>query len=317
MGVCVVSIKGPKSKDGDLTKGKRTEPSAGGSNPGKTPSKKTTDELTGVRPEPIFQIDPLEMSREIRIERAQTDLDEQIGMLKSQVDSINNLDAAEVLSADQSDVLRKYISLKDIENRDLKDQLQQYQAYLKRVNQQSEGLEGRQRDLIAELETLKRREESARIELKHFKERQAEEIAAIKGEYEERLRRSGNYEAEVNELVQKREQWRERVKQDLNRIKLKERELENRYELLKRDMQALLDSKDKHVLELKKRTDAQDLELESLEEKLRRLNRTMSGVEAKKRRLIETLRLALALLDNIDQAAEEDEPDINAKRNAG
>ena len=105
----------------------------------------------------------------------------------------------------------------------------------------------------------------------------------------------------ADDLARKQETWKEQVREDLKRIKHKERELENKYELLKRDMQALLDSKDKHVLELKKKNDALELELESFDERLRRMNSQVAGIDAKKRRLIETLRLALSLLEEIDK----------------
>jgi len=49
----------------------------------------------------------------------------------------------------------------------------------------------------------------------------------------------------MESIKRSREEWRDKIKEDLKRIKLKERELENKYELLKRDTQALLDSKDK------------------------------------------------------------------------
>ena len=132
----------------------------------------------------------------------------------------------------------------------------------------------------------------------------------MKSDYEERLHKSGNFEAQADDLVKRREEWREKLREDLKRIKLKERELENKYELLKRDTQALLDSKDKHVLELKKKNDALELELEGLEERLRRGNTVLGSIDSKKKRLVETMRLAISLLEEIDRTdplADDDE----------
>jgi len=46
--------------------------------------------------------------------------------------------------------------------------------------------------------------------------------------------------------------------------------------------------------------------MESLEDRLRNAAAAVSAVEAKKRRLIETLRLAISLLERMDQLPDED-----------
>ena len=114
---------------------------------------------------------------------------------------------------------------------------------------------------------------------------------------------------EANELEGKKEAWQEKVKEDLKRIKLKERELENRYELLRRDTQALLDSKDKHVLELKSKNDALELELDSIEDRLRTASAVLGAVEAKKNRVLETLRLLTGLVEALTAEAAEIQSD--------
>lgn len=228
--------------------------------------------------------------------------EEQMHLLKPQVDDIARMQGGEALTEDQADVLKKYISLKEFEVRDLRDQRKQYEAFVKKVSAQVESVSRRNHELLTELEALKRREEALRADHREAKERHQNEVLLVKNDYEERLRMSGNYDAQAAELSKEREQWREKVKEDLKRIKLKERELENKYELLKRDTQALLDSKDKHQLDLKRKNDALELELESLEDRLRKNNSVLGSIDSKKRRLIETMKLAISLLEDIDQA---------------
>ena len=55
------------------------------------------------------------------------------------------------------EVLRKYLSLKEAEVRDLRDQHRQYQTFLKKVSAQLQGFNGKNRALLNELETVKRR----------------------------------------------------------------------------------------------------------------------------------------------------------------
>ncbi|NBT58619.1 hypothetical protein EBT16_07530 [bacterium] len=99
----------------------------------------------------------------------------------------------------------------------------------------------------------------------------------------------------------------------MKRIKLKERELENKYDLLRNDTQTLLDSKDKQLLDLKKKVDALNLELEQFDDRLRESANLLNGVGAKKRRLIETLKLAISLLEDIDKETMSIAPDPERK----
>ncbi len=254
------------------------------------------------RLEPVFTLE-LEQSEssfsQSHIEASK--VQKELSLIQPQVDNFNKLPTGEDVTSDQAEVLRKYIALKESESRDLKEQQKQYQNYVRKMTAQMRSLTNKSQDMVSELETLKRRDESSRVEAREIEKRYREEIVRMKNEFEESQRRSGNVSAEYQELARRREEWKDKVREDLKRIKLKERELENKYELLKRDTQALLDSKDKHVIELKRKNDALELEMESLEERLRNATLSVSAVQAKKRRLIETLRLAISLLEQMDQ----------------
>ncbi len=240
---------------------------------------------TGIVPAPVAAADP--------------QLEVQIDLLKPQIDSMSRL--KEGLSSDQVDVLRRYITLKEAEVRDLRDQHRQYQAFLKKVSGQLETLTRRNRELLEASETMKRESDGMKADLRDIKDRHQGDMAVQKNEYEDRMRRSGKFDAQADEFYKKREEWKEKVREELKRVKLKERELENRHELLKRDMQALLDSKDKHMLEVKKKNDALELELETLEDRLRTANVVMASIDSKKKRLVETMKLAISLLEEIDR----------------
>jgi chromosome segregation ATPase len=267
------------------------------------PASKDQPSGTFARLEPVFrvEVEPEQGPAEsLKVEPGNPAVQQQLDRLQPQIDSINRISPRDELSSDQVEILRKYITLKEAEARDLKDQHRQYQTFLKKITQQLETSTRRSRDLLSELEVLKRREEKAREEARESKAKAQEELALLRNDYEERLKKSGNFESEAQDLQRRREEWKEKVREDLKRIKLKERELENKYELLKRDTQALLDSKDKHVLELKKKSDALELEMETLEQRLRRSNVVLTGIEGKKKRLIETMKLAISLLEELD-----------------
>lgn len=233
--------------------------------------------------------------------RGNTKLEEQIHLLKPQVDDISRIPDQGSLTQDQIEILRKYISLKETEVRDMREQKRQYQTFLKKVSSQVEELTNRSRELATEVDVLRRRNEALNSDNRELRDKFSGDMKTLQGEMEEKLRKSGNYENQVDSLSREQDEWKAKVREELKRIKLKERELENKYELLKRDAQALLDSKDKHVLETKKKNDALELEMESLEERLRRSNTVLNAIDSKKKRLVETMRLAITLLESIDQ----------------
>lgn len=268
-----------------------------------------SDESSIQLKEPVFILDENEagLTSELQIERSETGLEAQITELKSQVDLLQKTTKKDPLTTDQAELLRKYIALKETEVRDVREQQKQYRSFVKKLTSQVETLTNRNRENLTNLENTKRREESLRRDIQNLKERHEGEIQLLKNDLDDKMQRFGNVKSEASHLEQRQQEWKEKVKEDLRRIKLKEKELENKYELLKRDTQALLDSKDKHVLELKHKNDALDFELESFEERLRNANTILASISSKKNKLIDTLRLVMTLLEQVDA-----EPDYSA-----
>jgi len=227
-------------------------------------------------------------------------LEVQLDLLKDQVASLSKMSEGDRISGNQVEILKKYLALKESEVRDLRDQQEQYQSVLRKLSSQVDTLQRNNRDLVTEMDVSKRHEKKTRDDVRDVKTRYQDEMAVLKADYEERLRSSGNYDAQAEDLHRKKEEWKDKVREELKRVKLKEKELETKHELLRRDTQALLDSKDKHLLELTKKSDALEMEMEALEDRLRRSNVVLSAIDSRKKRLIETMRLAIALLESID-----------------
>ncbi len=246
-----------------------------------------------LQPEPALEETPKEdLSYRLR---------SQIDLLQRQVNTIHGLGPEKKLNDGQIEIFRKYIALKEAESRDLIDQKRQYQAFLQKLDAQLKGFAKKNQQLVVELDTSKAREEQTRKDLLNLKEKYREDLQRTKAEYEQKILQSGKASSAAEDFDRKREEWKGKIREELKRIRLKEKELENKYELLKRDTQALLDSKDQHVLELKRKSDALELEMDQLEEKLRQSNVLFSQMDSKKRRLVETLRLVMALLEQLDK----------------
>ncbi len=215
-------------------------------------------------------------------------------------------------SSENVETLRNYISLKEKEVSDLKEQQRQYQNVLLKLKRSQEDLNRINLELQRDLDTAKSNESLLKKEAHTLREKHESEIAILKNDFEQQKLQSGSFEEQLAELSRQKTVWKDKISDDLKKIKLKEKELENKYELLKKDTETLLDSKDQQILEFRKKNDALELELESLEERLLNEHAILNSIESKKRRLIETLKLAISLLEQIDT-----QNDVNDARKTG
>ena len=97
--------------------------------------------------------------------------------------------------------------------------------------------------------------------------------------------------------------FRERVRNDLQKIRSRERELASRLEIQKRDAEALLSAKDERLLNQKREVDRLEFELDSLKERL--FDDAQKGEERRKRvaRALQSLKLAQSILSGLEEDA--------------
>ena len=107
-------------------------------------------------------------------------------------------------------------------------------------------------------------------------------------------------EKEIRELQIKNEDMEIRLSSDLKKIRIRERELENRLELMKMENQALVRAKDENILDLKRQMDQVNSELEKYRLKCQDLSRHIEQNQERFRRTVKTLRLALTNLESSD-----------------
>jgi hypothetical protein len=93
-----------------------------------------------------------------------------------------------------------------------------------------------------------------------------------------------------------------RISTNIQKIRVRERELENRLELVKMESAALIRSKDEMILEAKRTIDQLNLELGNYRVKNQELNRQSNDKQETLRRTVKALRLALSMLEGEDEA---------------
>ncbi len=127
-----------------------------------------------------------------------------------------------------------------------------------------------------------------------IKENYENEILLLQGNLQHK-------EVENQRLKTKIEELESRLKNDFKKIRVRERELENRLELARAEKQALVRAKDDNILDLQRKIDQMRAELTTYREKVQELNKTVEGYQDQMKRTVRALRLALTNLEIKDE----------------
>lgn len=132
-------------------------------------------------------------------------------------------------------------------------------------------------------------------EKKEIQESSHSEILILKGNLQFK-------ESELSKSKMKVEELDLRLKSDFKKIRVRERELENRLELMRAEKTALVRAKDENILDLKKKLDQYNSELDNYRNKVHELNKTLDSYNDQFKRTVKALRVALS---NLEVSAED------------
>ncbi len=183
------------------------------------------------------------------------------------------------------------------------DHLRIAQERILELEKSVDSLRAENEELLAAGETLKNRSEDLHAQLERV-EHTTKEKQEIYNEELIILRTSMmTKNEELNRAKIKIEQLETRLSGDLKKIRVRERELENRLELIKLESQAVIKNKDEIVLDLKRKIDQLNYELENYRTKGKELNRILDDNRERVRRTVKALRLALSMLEGDEHEA--------------
>ena len=105
---------------------------------------------------------------------------------------------------------------------------------------------------------------------------------------------------EINKITSEKENLETRLESNFRKIRVRERDLENRLELIKMEHMAVNHRKDEVVLNLKRQVDQLSLELDNFRNKGQSLNKQLNEKKEALQRTVKALRLALLMLESGD-----------------
>lgn len=165
------------------------------------------------------------------------------------------------------------------------------------LEKEVEKLRGENEELASAADIIKARSDEYQIRIKKIEKDNVENEDSHRSEL---LIFKGNLQYKENEVAKARlkvEELEFRLKNDFKKIRVKERELENRLELARAEKAALLRSKDEYILDLKRKIDHIQSELDNYRGKVLELNKSLDSNQEQFKRTVRALRLALNNLE--------------------
>ncbi|MCP4911567.1 MAG: hypothetical protein GY909_00500 [Oligoflexia bacterium] len=174
--------------------------------------------------------------------------------------------------------------------RQLREERNDLLGEIKELQKENKGVEQDNLGLASELDELK-------IELSIIKKRHSEEV----DEYRYRLRLSEEKrlvsEEKMKRLQREFDKLQQKVRVDFNQIRKREKELESKLELAKIDSESLINARDQKILELKRKIDQLEFNMENTIIKEQKHKEDKIKIEERLGKIMKTLRGSIELLE--------------------
>lgn len=159
-------------------------------------------------------------------------------------------------------------------------------------------------ELAAAADTLRKMVEDLKGQVERLQNKLSESVEAHKSEKEILINTASAKDKLAAEFKQKVQELETRLTTNIHKIRNRERELENRLELVKIESHALVRSKDELILELKRQIDQTKIEIENYRNKSQELKKRSDEKQEILRRTVKTLRLALTMLEGEEDGSD-------------
>lgn len=177
------------------------------------------------------------------------------------------------------------------------ENLRMAQEKIIEIENENERLRRQNEELIAASEILKERSDLMMSQLSEYKNDRENLEQSFKNEMTLLKNHLVRKDAELKKAQFKVEELEARLKFDLKKIRVRERELENRLELVRAEKNAISKNKDEQILDLRRKMDVIQMEVDSYRQKCVELNKQIENSQDSFKRTTRALRLAMANLE--------------------
>lgn len=201
-------------------------------------------------------------------------------------------------NAPDSDTLKKYLLLREQDVAVLSSQLKAAKEQVHALDSKLRDEQNKSNDLTHVNAELLRKVDD------HTRERQQalDGMQAEMNELRFQLKAKGDkariLDVKVREAAEETERLKERVRTDIRKIRVREKELENRLEIVKKDSEALLAARENKIIELKRKLDLLEFNMDLLQDQHARERENATKLRERLARAAQVVRVAGGLLDS-------------------
>jgi chromosome segregation ATPase len=195
------------------------------------------------------------------------------------------------------ETLKSYVALREQDVAVLTGQLRSSQERIQQLEISLKVEKARGAELghlVAKQEqTIKHYDREKRVELEVL-EKQMDDLNQ---QLKERTDKARTIEAKLRLTCEEVEKVKERVRVDIRRIRVREKELENQLEIVKKDSQALIHARDEKVIELKRKIDLLEFNMELVQEQYAKERQAAEELKARIKDAATVMKQAGGMLD--------------------
>lgn len=202
------------------------------------------------------------------------------------------------------ETLKKYLLLREQDVGVLSSQLRAAKQQIQNLEQQLKMEHAKNTELTHLAETQDKK-------IKEFDARKEEELSALRSEISDlklqirtRTDKMRHIETQMLESAEEVERIRERVKGDLRKIRTREKELENRLEIMKKDSEALIVARENKIVELKRKLDLLEFNMDIMQDQYAKEKEKCVVLKERLAKAAQIVRAAGGLLDHSEMRAQ-------------
>lgn len=181
------------------------------------------------------------------------------------------------------------------------DNLRMAQDKILELERENEKHRQQNEQLISASEIIKERSDLLTAQVTELKNDREGLEDSFKNEMTLLKNHLGRKDAELQRAQFKVDELESRLKFDMKKIRIRERELENRLELIRAEKNAIVKNKDEQILDLRRKMDIVQMEVDSYRQKCVELNKLVEINQESFKRTTRALRLAMANLELQDE----------------
>ena len=202
------------------------------------------------------------------------------------------------------ETVKYYLELREKDVSALAIQLRETKALLKKAQEELHISHSLMEEQASKLESADRREKELEREKALLVEGVQSEIDSMRFEVKAKNDKIRHLQSQLKSGEQEMERLKDRVRSDLRSIKSNEKKLENQLDMLRRDSESLLASRESVIIELKRKLDMTEFNLDIVQDKLVRERERGEELKGKLVKASQAVRVAGGLLDPPEPAAD-------------